>query len=164
MIKDFFLFLALGLFFLVLQATWFSGEAIHPFRPDLLFILIIFLGTLNRLALGLILSVLLGMIADILSWGGLGMAMIIYPLFFWIYIIIGSRTEIRSLPFPVIFILISQIVYRFLVHFFLTFSKDLEFSGYQSFLMVEQGIITMVFSIPVLFLFKLFFEKKPSLR
>lgn len=163
MIKDFFVFFILGLFCLVLQSTWLSGEAINPFRLDLLFIVIIFLGSLNRLSLGLILSFLLGMIVDILSWGVLGLAMILYPLIFWVFSFIGTRTNARSLALPVISVLIFQIFYGFLVHFFLTFSKGLEFTRQQSFLIFEQAIITMLVSVPVLYLFKGFFGKKPSL-
>lgn len=163
MIKDFFVFLILGLFCLVLQSTWLSGEAINPFRLDLLFIVIIFLGSLNRLSLGLIVSFLLGMIVDILSWGVLGLAMILYPLIFWVFSFIETRTNARSLALPVISVLLFQIIYGFLVHFFLTFFKGLEFTRQQSFLIFEQAIITMLVSVPVLYLFKVFFGKKPSL-
>ncbi len=163
MIKDLFVFIILGLFCLVLQSTWLSGEAINPFRLDLLFIVIIFLGSLNRLSLGLIVSVLLGMIVDILSWGVLGLAMILYPLIFWVFSFIETRTNVRSLAFPVISVPIFQIFYGFLVHFFLTFSKGLEFTRQQSFLIFEQAILTMLVSVPVLYLFKVFFGKKPSL-
>ncbi|MBA4392238.1 MAG: rod shape-determining protein MreD [Desulfobacca sp.] len=163
MIRDFFLLFLLGLFCLVLQSTWLSGETINPFRLDLLFIVIIFLGTLNRLALGLVLSVLLGMIVDILSWGVLGLAMILYPLIFWIFSFIEARTTFESLAFPVISVLIFQIFYGFLVHFFLTFFKGLEFTRQESFLIFEQAILTAVVSLPVLYLFRVFLGKKPSL-
>ncbi len=74
MIKDFFLFFILGVSLLVLQSTWLYGESINPFRIDLLFILIIFLGTLNRLSLGLVLGVLLGTDGGypVLGWNGKG--------------------------------------------------------------------------------------------
>lgn len=163
MIRDFFLFYILGLFCLVLQSTWLSGEIINPFRLDLLFILIIFLGSLNRLGLGLTLSVLLGMIVDILSWGVLGLAMILYPLIFWVFSFIEARTNLHSLAFSVISVLIFQIIYGFLAQFFLTFFKGLEFTRQQSFLILEQAILTMLVSLPVLYLFKVFFGKKPAL-
>jgi rod shape-determining protein MreD len=163
MIRDFLLFFSLGLFCLVLQSTWLSGEMINPFRLDLLFVVIIFLGSLKRLGLGLVLSVLLGMIVDILSWGVLGLAMILYPLIFWIFSFIETRTTIESLAFPVIFVLIFQIFYGFLVHFFLTFFKGLEFTRAQSFLILEQAILTALVSLPVFYLFRIFFGKKPSL-
>lgn len=163
MIKDFFLFLALGLVSLVLQSTWLSGEWVNPFRPDLIFILIIFLGTLNRLGLGLAVSVFLGMMVDVLSWGGLGLAVILYPLIFWVFSYIGTRTNIQSPAFAVIAVLLFQIIYGFLVHFFLSLSQDLDFSRHLSFLIVVQSVITMVVSIPLLSIFKAFLGKKPSL-
>ena len=44
-IKEFFIWLGIGMAFLVLQATWFYGEEINPFRLDLVFILVTLLGT-----------------------------------------------------------------------------------------------------------------------
>jgi rod shape-determining protein MreD len=163
MIKDFFLFLGLGVGLLVLQSTWLYGESINPFRIDLLFILIIFFGTLNRLILGLILSALLGMMVDILSWGGLGKAMILYPLVVWINHLVWTRTVIQSMLFVGFSVLLLQVLYGFSVYFFLTLSSNLEFTRYQSFLIVVQSIITMLVSLPLFYLFKTFFEKKPSL-
>ncbi len=163
MVKDFFLFLALGLIALVLQSTWLYGEWVNPFRLDIIFILIIFLGTMNRLGLGLTVSVLLGMMVDVLSWGGLGLAMILYPLIFWVFSYIGTRTNIQSQAFAVIAVFLFQIIYGFLVRFFLTLSWGLEFTGHQSFLIMVQAVITTLVSIPVLYLFKAFLGKKPSL-
>jgi rod shape-determining protein MreD len=163
MVKDFFLFLALGLVSLVLQSTWLSGPWVNPFRPDLIFILIIFLGTLNRLGLGLAVSGLLGMLVDVLSWGGLGLAMILYPLIFWIFSYIGARTNIQSSTFSVIAVLLFQIIYGFLAYFFLSLSRGLDFSRHLSFMILVQAFITMVVSIPLLYIFKAFWAKKPSL-
>ena len=163
MVKDFFFFFILGVSLLVLQSTWLYGESINPFRIDLLFILIIFLGTLNRLSLGLILGVLLGMMVDILSWGGIGKAVILYPLAVWIVHLVWTRTIIQSIVFMVISVLVLQILYGFSVYFFLTLSQDLEFTRHQSFLIVVQAVITMLVSLPLFYLFKTFFGGKPSL-
>ena len=163
MIKDFFLFFFLGLGLLVLQSTWLYGESINPFRIDLLFILIIFLGTLDHMWLGLILAVLLGMMVDILSWGGLGKALILYPLVVWIFHLVWTRTLIQSMFFMVFSVLLLRLLYGFSVYFFLTLSNNLEFTRYQSFLIVIQAIITMLVSLPLFYLFKTFFGKKPSL-
>jgi rod shape-determining protein MreD len=163
MVKKFFLFFALGLSLLVLQSTWLYGEIINPFRIDLLFILIIFLGTLDRLSLALILGVLLGMMVDILSWGGMGKAMILYPLVVWITHLVWTRTIIQSIFFMVFSVLLLQILYGFTVYFFLTLSQGLEFSRYQSFMILVQAVITMLLSLPLFYLLKTFFGKKPSL-
>jgi rod shape-determining protein MreD len=163
MAKDFFFFFMLGLGLLVLQSTWLYGESINPFRIDLLFILIIFLGTLNRLTLSLILGVLLGLMVDILSWGGMGKAMILYPLVIWICHLVWSRTVIQSLLFMVFSVLFLQILYGFIVYFLLSFSRDLEFTRHQSLLIVGQAVITMLISLPLFYIFKSFFGKKPSI-
>jgi rod shape-determining protein MreD len=163
MVKEFLLFFILGLIFLVLQSTWLYGDAINPFRIDLLFILLIFWGTLNRLGLGLILGVLLGIMVDVLSWGLPGMAIVLYPLIVGFYHFIWTRTNIQSMVFKVFSVLLLQILYGFSVYSFLTLSKGLEFTRHQSFLIVIQAIITMLVSLPLFYLFKAFFEKKPSL-
>jgi rod shape-determining protein MreD len=163
MVKDFFIILALGLISLVLQSTWLSGVLVNPFRPDLIFILVIYWGTLNRLSLGLALCVLMGMMVDVLSWGGLGLAMILYPLILWVFSYIGTRTNIQSSAFSVIAVLIFQVIYGFLIHFFLTLSRGLDFSGNQPFLIIIQALITTVVSIPVLYMLKSFLGKKPAL-
>ena len=163
MIKDFFLFLALGLVSLVLQSTWLSGPWVNPFRLDLIFILVIFLGTLNRLGLGLAVSVLLGMLVDVLSWGGLGLAMILYPLIFWIFSCLDPDQYSIPMAFSVITVLLFQIIYGFLVYFFQSLSRGLDFSRHLSFLILVQALITMVVSIPLLSIFKAFLGKKPSL-
>lgn len=163
MIKEFFLFFIIGLILLVLQSTWLYGEIINPFRFDLVFILIIFLGTLDRLSLGLILGVLLGLTMDILSWGTMGKAMILYPLIVWIYHLVWARTIIQSIFFMVFSVLLLQILYGFSVYFFLTPSQGLEFTRYQSFLILVQAVITMVLSLPLFYLLKTFFWKKPTL-
>jgi rod shape-determining protein MreD len=163
MVRDFFLFCLIGLIFLVLQSTLLALEAINPLRPDLLFILLISLGTLDRLGLGLILSILLGLMVDLLSWGLPGTAMILYPLIFWVFFFIGTRTDINDSVFAVIAVLIFQILYGLLVHFFLALFRDMEFTRTQFLLLIEQALITMLVSIPVLFIFKIFFRKKPFL-
>jgi rod shape-determining protein MreD len=164
MVKDLFLYGFLGLILLVLQSTLLSVEAIDPLGPDLIFILLIFLGTLERLGMGLILSLFLGLMVDLLSWGVPGTAMILYPLIFWIFFFVGTRTDIQSSAFAVIAVLLFQIFYGFLVHFFLAIFRGLEFTRVQLFLVIEQAFITMLVSLPVLFIFKVFFGKKPSLR
>jgi cell shape-determining protein MreD len=125
--------------------------------------MMIFLGSGNRFGLGLVLSVFWGMMVDLLSWGVLGLAVILYPLIFWIFSFIVSRTTIESLAFPVIAVLIFQILYGFLVHFLLTFFKGLEFTQQQSLLILKQAILTAIVSVPVLYFFRAFFGKKPSL-
>lgn len=163
MIRDFSFYLILGLFCLVLQSTWLSGDMIHPFRLDILFIMIIFLGFGNRFGQGLVLSFLLGMMVDLLSWGVLGLAVILYPLIFWVFYFIVSRTTFQSLVFPVVAVLIFQLFYGFSVHLILTFFKGLEITRQQSLLLLEQAVLTALISVPVLYLFRAFLGKKPSL-
>ena len=84
MIKEFFIWLGIGVAFLVLQATWFYGEEINPFRLDLVFILVTLLGTLGQFGLGILVSAFLGMLVDILSWDMLGLTLIALSFDFFI--------------------------------------------------------------------------------
>ena len=148
---------------MVLQATWLYGEWINPFRLDLVFILIVFLATQDRLGRGLILSALLGLWVDILSWGILGLSMTLYPLLLWIYHFVWVRTNIQSLLFKVFSVLILQVLYCFLTYFILNLSFGQDFTREQSFLSVLQAVITMLVVLPLLYLFQVFFGKRPAL-
>jgi rod shape-determining protein MreD len=163
MIKDFLIYLGLGLILLVLQATWLYGEWLNPFRLDLVFILIVFMATQDRLGVGLILSAILGLWVDILSWGILGLSMTLYPLLLWIYHSVWVRTNIQSLFFKVISVLILQVLYCFLTYFFLNLVFDQDFTREQSFLSLLQSVITMLVSLPLLYLFQVFFGKRPAM-
>jgi rod shape-determining protein MreD len=163
MVKDILLFCLIGLLFLVLQSTWLAVEVDNPLRPDLLFILLIFLGTQNRLQRGLILSVFLGAMVDLLSWGLPGTAVILYPLIFSIYFFVGTRTHISSPIFAVASVLVFQIFYGLLVYFLLSVFQDLEFTQRQLILLIEQALVTMLVSIPLFIFFKILFRKKTAL-
>jgi rod shape-determining protein MreD len=162
-VKDLLKFCLIGLLFLVLQSTWLAVEADNPLRPDLLFILLIFLGIQNRLRWGLILSVILGAMVDLLSWGLPGTAIILYPLIFSIYFFIGTRTLISSPIFAVVSVLVFQIFYGLLAYFSLYVFRDLEFTQSQLVLLIEQALITMLVSIPLFIIFQILFKKKPVL-
>jgi rod shape-determining protein MreD len=163
MVKEALLFCLLGLVLLVLQSTWLAVEVDNPFRPDLLFVLLIFLATRNRLAMGLILSILYGAMVDLLSWGLPGTAVILYPLIFWVFLFIGTRTNISSPVFAILAVLIFEIIYGLLVYFFLSIFRDLEFTQTQLLLLFEQALMTMLVSIPLFLIFNIIFKKKPSL-
>jgi cell shape-determining protein MreD len=163
MVRELLTFSLLGLFFLGLQSTWLAVEAGNPLRPDLLFILLITLGMQNRLTRGVVFSVILGGIVDLLSWGLPGPAIILYPLILSIYFFIGTRTHIDSAVFAVLFVLVFQIFYGLLVYFSLYVFRDLEFTQTQFILLLGQALITMVVSIPLIIIFQVLFKKKPVL-
>jgi rod shape-determining protein MreD len=162
-IRDFLIFLAIGILLLILQATWLYGDWINPFRLDLVFIFIVFLATQNHPGLGVILSALLGLLVDILSWGILGLSMTLYPLIFWLFYFVWVRTNIQSLIFKVFSVLLLQILYSFAIYFFLLHSSGQDFSSYQTFYNLVQSFITTLVSLPLLYLFQIFLGKRPAL-
>jgi len=156
-------FFPLGLLILVLQSTWFYGEVLHPFRFDLVFILIVFLGTLERLWSVLIVGFLLGFITDVLSWGGMGKAMFLYPLIIWVMHRIWSRTVVQSHLFLVIAVFVFNLLYGLSVYFFLTLSWGQAFTRHQAFLVFIQAVITTLLAFPLSYLFRTFFGRKTAL-
>jgi rod shape-determining protein MreD len=162
-IRDFFIFLAIGILLLVLQSTWLCGDWINPFRLDLVFIFVVFLATRNRPGPGLILSALLGLLVDILSWGILGLSMTLYPLIFWLFYFVWVRTNIQSLLFKVFSVLLLQVFYSFATYLFLLQSSGQDFSSYQTFYNLIQSSITALVSLPLLYLFQVFLGKRPAL-
>ena len=164
MLKDFFIWLGIGLLFLVLQSTWFYAEEINPFRLDLVFVVIIILGGLNRLIMGVALSALLGMIVDILSWDMLGLTMTLYPLLFLVCHFIASRTNLQSLWFQTVSVFVFQALYGILVLLFLKTSLGVEVSRVQVFFVFVQAFITMLIALPVTRLQRVFLKKRLPLH
>jgi rod shape-determining protein MreD len=164
MVKDFLIWMGIGLLFLVLQSTWFYGEEINPFRLDLVFVVIILLGGLNRLWLGITISALLGMIIDILSWDLLGLTMTLYPLLFLIFHFVAGRTNIQALWFQTISIFFLQAVFGILVLFFLKTSLGVEISQIQVFFVLVQALITMLIALPVTYFYRVLLKKRMTLH
>lgn len=162
--KDFLIWAGIGLLFLVLQSTWFYGEEINPFRLDLVFVVIIILGGLNRLGMGVVISALLGMIVDILSWDLLGLTMTLYPLLFLVCHFVASRTNLQSFWFQPVSVFILQAVYGILVLLFLKTSLGVEVSRIQVFFVFVQAFITMLIALPLTHLQRVFFKKRLSLH
>jgi cell shape-determining protein MreD len=158
-VKDFLIWLGIGLLFLVVQSTWFYGEEINPFRLDLVFVVVILLGGLNRLGMGVAISAFLGMIVDILSWDLLGLTMTLYPLLFLVCHFVASRTNLQPLWFQTVSIFVLQAIYGILVLLFLKTSLGVEVSRIQVFFVFVQAFITTLIALPVTQLQRVFLKK-----
>lgn len=156
-------FFLLGLLALVLQSTWFFGEVIHPFRLDLIFILIVFLGTQDKVWPVLLVGFLLGLINDVLSWGGMGKAMFLYPLIIWIMQRIWFRTVIQSLIFLVVAVFIFNLFYALFVYFFQALAGGGWFTRQEALLVFFQAVITMLLALPMFYFFQNVFGRKTAL-
>ncbi len=163
-IKEFFIWLGIGMAFLVLQATWFYGEEINPFRLDLVFILVTLLGTLNQFGLGILISAFLGMLVDILSWDMLGLTLILYPLIFLLCHLVWTRTHLQSLWIQFVFIFILQVLYVFLVQILIKTNSGVEFSQIQVLYILVQGLITMLLGLPLVYLHRYLMKKRQPLH
>ncbi len=164
MIKDFFIWLGIGIAFLVLQSTWFYGEEINPFRLDLVFVLVTLLGTLSQFGSGLLISAFLGMLVDILSWDMLGLTLILYPLIFLLCHLIWTRTQLQSLWIQFVSIFVLQVFYVFLVQILLRINIGVEFSQIQVLYILVQGLITMLISLPLVYFHRHLMTKRLPLH
>jgi rod shape-determining protein MreD len=163
-IKEFLIWLGIGLVFLVLQATWFYGEEINPFRLDLVFILVTLLGTLNQFGPGILISALLGMLVDILSWDMLGMTLTLYPLVFLLCHLVWTRTHLQSLWVQFVSIFVLQVLYVFLVQVLLRINVGIEFTRIQILYILVQGLITMLIGLPLVYLHRFLMKKRLPLH
>ncbi|RPH89920.1 MAG: hypothetical protein EHM75_01480 [Desulfobacteraceae bacterium] len=163
-IKEFFVWLGIGMAFLVLQATWFYGEEINPFRLDLVFILVTLLGTLSQFGLGILISAFLGMLVDILSWDMLGLTLILYPLIFLLCHLVWTRTHLQSLWIQFVFIFVLQVLYVFLVQILIKINSGVEFSQIQVLYILVQGLITMLIGLPLVYLHRYLMKKRQPLH
>jgi rod shape-determining protein MreD len=163
-IKEFFIWLGIGLFFLVLQATWFYGEEINPFRLDLVFILITLLGTLNQFGPGILISAFLGLLVDVLSWDMLGLTLTLYPLIFFLCHLVWTRTHLRSLWIQFVSIFVLQVLYVFVLQLLLKINAGGEFTQVQLLYILVQGLITMLIGLPLVYLHRFLMKKRLPLH
>jgi cell shape-determining protein MreD len=163
-IKDFFIWLGIGIAFLVLQSTWFYGEEINPFRLDLVFILVTLLGTLGQFIPGILISAFLGMLVDILSWDMLGLTLILYPLIFLLSHLIWTRTQLQSLTIQFVSIFVLQVLYVFLVQILLRINIGAEFSQIQVLYILVQGLITTLIGLPLVYFHRYLMKKRMPLH
>lgn len=164
MIKEFLIWLGIGLVFLVLQATWFYGEEINPFRLDLVFILVTLLGTLNQFGPGILISAFLGMLVDILSWDMLGLTLTLYPLVFLLCHLVWTRTHLQSLWIQFVSIFVLQVLYVFLVQVLLKINVGIDFTQVQILYILVQGLITMLIGLPLVYLHRFLMKKRLPLH
>ena len=150
--------------FLVLQATWFYGEEINPFRLDLVFILVTLLGTLSQFGLGILVSAFLGMLVDVLSWDMLGLTLTLYPLIFLLCHLVWTRTHLQSLWIQFVSIFVLQVLYVFLVQILLKINIGVEFSQIQVLYILVQGLITMLIGLPLVYLHGYLMKKRQPLH
>ena len=164
MIKEFLIWLGIGLVFLVLQATWFYGEEINPFRLDLVFILVTLLGTLNQFGRGILISALLGMLVDILSWDMLGLTLTLYPLVFLLCHLVWTRTHLQSLWVQFVSIFVLQVCYVLLVQVLIKINVGVGFTQIQLLYILVQGLITMLIGLPLVYLHQFLMKKRLPLH
>jgi len=81
-VKDFFLFLVLGIAFLILESTVLATSALQGLRYDLLIPLIIFVALYHSIRVGLPLCIVFGFFMDVFSGGVFGLFLSIY---FWLF-------------------------------------------------------------------------------
>ncbi|MBW2060775.1 MAG: rod shape-determining protein MreD [Deltaproteobacteria bacterium] len=92
-LKEALVYLLLGLAFLICETTVWTWLDPGHFRPNLLLILIVYLGIAVPLAAGLILSLCFGFLTDAASGGPAGLFTIIYLSIFALAVLIRQKLD-----------------------------------------------------------------------
>jgi len=95
---------ALGLALLLLRSTLFPLLGLAALGPDLLFPLIVFYGCRGRFAHGVILTLVLGYLSDVMAGGPQGFYLFQYVLAFAAAQLVSGRVALHGLAIPALLV------------------------------------------------------------
>jgi rod shape-determining protein MreD len=147
------IFLILGILLLVLQTTFLQLLPVWLGKPDLLFLLIVYIACQAGILRGALVVLLLGLLMDAFSGVFLGLYPVIYLLVFAFIKGISSQIAINEFAYQVPLAVISYILVgigMFLLSFFLTPDSPPQWSWG---IMLLQLIILAVIGTPVFGIF-----------
>ena len=118
--KGFFLFLFTGVFFALLQSSVLPLFFPPDWRPNLILILILYLGLSENLPRALIAGLLLGAIQDSFCGSSLGLYVSVYLVIVLVTRVISEQLNIESPPLLLLLIAGGTLLQNLLVGFYLT--------------------------------------------
>ncbi len=136
-----------GLLFLIIKTTVWMRVDPEYFGPDLLLILIAYLGLSAPSITGSILVVFLGFISDILSGGPLGLFTAIYLIIFWLVVMIRQDFDPAAPFYQILVTLLLAVLSVSMVWGFLSlYDRGFEPSLMlrEPFFLIAQGISVLV--------------------
>lgn len=154
--KNFIYPFIIGLIFLSLQSSIFYHSSIYGIRPNFILIEIVFLGSYRKVIEGVIISMGLGYIVDILSGNIIGLNMLLGVINFSFIKFISSRLIITNYTFRIILVFIATVIH-FLgsIIIFDIFFIDFKVKFYSMIIMLGIEIfVNSIFTYPVWIILK----------
>lgn len=108
--RRFFYPLFVGIFLLTVQATFLAYLPVHRIRPDLMLILILFLGFSFPTLLGGLLAFCLGFLLDVFSGNAFGLYTFTRPLIFFVAQLFRSHFYWQGFSFQFLFVFIFAVL------------------------------------------------------
>ncbi len=95
---------ALGLALLLLRSTLLPLLGLAALGPDLVFPLVVFYGARGRFAQGVVLTIVLGYLSDLLGGGPPGLYLLHYALAFTLAQLLSGRVAMHGLAIPALLV------------------------------------------------------------
>jgi rod shape-determining protein MreD len=118
--KRFFFFMLTGLLFMSVQATLLGHPPIQRWRPDLMLILVLYLGFSLPLSSGGILAFIMGFLMDLFSGNALGLYTLTRPLAFLTAQLFRNRFYWQGISFQFLFVTLASLLEGLFILFLLT--------------------------------------------
>jgi rod shape-determining protein MreD len=118
--RGFFLFLFVGIFFALVQSGVLPLFLTPNWRPNLILILILYLGLSENLFRALIAGLLLGAIQDSFCGPNLGLYISVYLIIILVTRLLSDQLNIESPPLLMLLIAGGTLLQNFLIGFYLT--------------------------------------------
>ncbi|MBW1709137.1 MAG: rod shape-determining protein MreD [Deltaproteobacteria bacterium] len=156
--KEAMTYLFLGIVFLILETTAWSWVDPAHCRPNLILILIVYLGMAIPLITGSILIVCFGLLTDTASGGPAGLFTIVYLLIFGITVLMRQRLEPTTIFYQMIVILLLAVLAETMIWCILSiygWPLEIIFAPSRGLFIVAQGVSVLLtaFVSPVFFWF-----------
>jgi len=143
----------LGILFITLQATLLASPPIQRIRPDIVLILILYLGLTYPPISGGISAFVMGYLMDLFSGNTFGLYAFSRPLLFYIAQLFKGRFYLEGVPAQFIFVFIFALVEGLLILFLLTVLNPNPFGNLYPLLftsLIPQSVFTGLIT-PILF-------------
>ena len=151
--RRFFYPLLAGIFLITFQATLLASLPIHRLRPDIVLIMVLFLGFSYPTVLGALLAFSLGYLVDLFSGNSLGLYTFTRPLIFFAAQLFRSNFYWEGLSFQFLFVFVFTLLEGLLLLLLVSGLNPSPFHSLYSSVVVDllpQSIVTGLIT-PILF-------------
>ena len=157
--KGFFLFISAGVFFVLLQSSVLPLFFSPNWRPNLMLILILYLGLSENLFRALIAGLLLGAIQDSFCGPSLGLYISVYLIIILAIRVLSDQLNIESPPLLLLLIASATLLQNVLIGFYLTVFADTAPALHILLPAIPQQLLTNMFFATILLFLLLRFQR-----